>query len=1033
MGKWWDPFNINDVISDIIPNEVKDIVPKEIVGVIDPVGIGGLNKNPSLANTLDPLNVSGKNTTGASSSPVGVGVAGAAPTYDKTLLDTFNAQLAIQRPLLEANQLLQPQWIDLSSQMQGRSSQASMDLMAKLYPQAGTIEAAYQNQLRGNALQQLQTKLPEYQKAFNALTPGYEQAIASTGQLAQQSMNRALQAPQLTNFEAQVGSPYAVSMPAQQPGQGQPGQGQPGQFQMGTTPPPGGVYPNGMVWEGPASRAPDQGQAMGQQGMAGMGSALSAQLASGRQFGEQKTWQDVAQPAYQSTNPNGPAYFAPRGAAPGQAAPSGAAPMPQAVATQQPAVNAPITTTPPSVREAVPVGPQQPVATQPQGAPIGSYVGGVQQYNPANIAAIAGTPRSAGYLNTVGNAQQIAALAGNVPGMENMNAAQSAAMAAGTAGTVPGGVAMQAAQTAAQAGKLAGGVPTATKMLGVTSAAKAAGAAGAVPTAAKMAKAQTAAAALQQAGAVPAAQNLAGMRTVDAALQNVGPVPGAQNLASVYGPQLQSGLENVNQESVNQYLSAMPGMQDYAKSLAQISQQELAAGRGLTPEEERMSQQSARAGYAARGTALGGQSVAAEVLNRADVANQRFQQRLGTAQQANAGIQGIYQPALEQSLARQQAGLSYDLGAQGQAFNQAETKDKLTQQQQAAEYAQALGAQTTGFSQAQSRDTLNAQLQAQKYGQLSGTQQAGFTQAGAQDAAAQSLQAQKYAQAMGTQGASFSQAQDITSMQKDLQQQKYAQSMGIQSTGFDQAKAKDVFGQATQAQQYAQAMGTQAAGFGQAATKDTTAASLQAQQYSQLMGAQGTAFSQAQARETAAQDLQQQRYTQAMGQETLSQGAQGTAFNQALSKEGLVGGAQSTAFNQALQRGTAEQQRLQAGTTIQAGQAQLGAGALGQIQNYQNPILAAYNQQPLLSQSVNTAQNMGLANQAASGNTLFNPESAMGFQSAFLPYQSNIALQQAGMQADASKAAGKSAMTGSIIGAAGSAAAVAFCWVAREV
>jgi hypothetical protein len=412
---------------------------------------------------------------------------------------------------------------------------------------------------------------------------------------------------------------------------------------------------------------------------------------------------------------------------------------------------------------------------------------------------------------------------------------------------------------------------------------------------------QTAAQAAQSAGMVPNAINMAYARSAESAARSAGMVPSAVNIRGIEGPRLQSGLENIDQGTVNQYVSTMPGMADYARKLSQISQQELAAGRGLTAEEERMSQQAARAGYAARGTALGGQSVAAEVLNRADVANQRFQQRLGTAAQAASGIQGVYQPALAQSLQRQQGGLQYGLEAQGQAFGQARDKDLLAQQ----------------------------------------------------------LQAQRYSQAMGTQGA-----------------------------GFSQAQAKDTMAQATQAQRYLQATGTQATGYGQA------------------LG-QGNYL----------KDAQQQAYTQAMG------------------REALASSTQATAFNQALQRSEAEQRRLKAGTEIQAGQAQLGAGAMGLQKSAQGDLLNAYFQQPILSNAVNQAGTMGLANQAASGNTLFNPESPIGFQSAFLPYNANIAMQTAGMQADAAKAAGNSSMMASLIGAAGNVAASYYgvCWVAREV
>lgn len=736
----------------------------------------------------------------------------AAPNYQESMKDILTAQVEMAPKVYEQEAIYQPKYAELEAANQAYLSQQALAQAAKLFPQVSKIEAEYDAATRAAELQQLQQALPEYQRAFNALTPGYQQATEAAGQLAQQSMQRSLQSPALTNFEAQVGSPYGAPAPQQ-------------------------------MQQRPAA----------------------AQSVLSRLLGQQPQGQ--------------------------------------------------------------PMGPQGPQGLQQ--TPAGGYVGQVQQFQPANVQAMAGMPQEVGYLNTVGNAQQTAALAGNVPGMSNLDAARSAQMAAASAGKVPGGVAMQGAQTAAKAAA--------------------------------------------QAGAVPTGKNTAGMRTVDAALKGLAAVPGAENLAGVAGPQLQSGLENVNQGSVDQYLSAMPGMQDYARMLAQQSQAELSAGRGLTAEEQRMADQSARSAYAARGTALGGQAINAEILNRADVSNQRYQQRLQNAAQAAGTIQGIYQPALAQSLQRQQAGLQYDIGAQGQAFNQAETRDTLAQAQQAQQYAQTLGAQTAGFSQAQARDTLSAQLQAQKYGQLTGTQQ----------------------------------------------------------TGFSQAQAKDVFGRDTQAQKYSQAMGTQAAGFGQAQTKDTMAAQLQQQRYNQLTGSQETAFSQAGARENVAQQIQQQRYGQAMGQQELLQGAQGQAFEQAMGREGLAAGTQQTAFNQALQRGQAEQQRLQFGTTYQAGQAQLGSGAMSQLQQAQQPVLQAFYNQPILQGQVGQSQMMGANMGQASGPQLFNPESQTGMGSIYGAYNSQMNLAGASMQADAAKTAAKYQMIGSIAGGLGGMAGR--CWVAREV
>jgi hypothetical protein len=256
----------------------------------------------------------------------------------------------------------------------------------------------------------------------------------------------------------------------------------------------------------------------------------------------------------------------------------------------------------------------------------------------------------------------------------------------------------------------------------------------------------------------------------------------------VGGPQMQSGLNRINQGIVNQYVNTMPGMGDYANFLAENSRRELEAGRGLTPEEQRIADQTARSAFAARGTALGGGAVGAEILNRSQVANQRYQQRLANAQSAAGQIQSIYQPALAEATARQQAGLQYGLGAQQQAFQQA------------------------------------------------------------------------------------------------------------------------------------------------------------------------------------------------------------------------------------LQRGQAEQQRLSAATNIQAGQAQLGAGAMGQLQAAQAPVLQAFYKQPILQGQVGSAQQMGYNMGQAAGPQLFNPESQTGMGSIYGAYNSQMNLAGAQAQANAARSAGKSSMFGSIGG-----------------
>lgn len=97
------------------------------------------------------------------------------------------------------------------------------------------------------------------------------------------------------------------------------------------------------------------------------------------------------------------------------------------------------------------------------------------------------------------------------------------------------------------------------------------------------------------------------------------------------------------------------GVADINNALQQYTQQKLsglqANGANLSPEEQRTLDQQARAGYAARGTALGGQSNLAEVLNRYNARQAREQQlvALGTglggyfSQQSAPALTSFYQ------------------------------------------------------------------------------------------------------------------------------------------------------------------------------------------------------------------------------------------------------------------------------------------------------------------------------------------------------------------------------------------------------
>lgn len=129
---------------------------------------------------------------------------------------------------------------------------------------------------------------------------------------------------------------------------------------------------------------------------------------------------------------------------------------------------------------------------------------------------------------------------------------------------------------------------------------------------------------------------------------------------------------------------------------------------------------------------------------------------------------------------------------------------------------------------------------------------------------------------------------------------------------------------------------------------------------------------------------------------------------------------------QRTQQGLATQQGLQ---QLQAGRAQMGAAAMGALQGVQAPILQAFYKQPMLANAVSGAQQFATAGQQLAGPALFNPESQMGFQTAFLPYQGqlsqniaqmqgNAMMQSAALQANAAGRAGTMGMIGSIGGAA---------------
>jgi hypothetical protein len=320
----------------------------------------------------------------------------------------------------------------------------------------------------------------------------------------------------------------------------------------------------------------------------------------------------------------------------------------------------------------------------------------------------------------------------------------------------------------------------------------------------------------------------------------------------IAGPELQSKLGKIDSALVESYMNQMPGVSGIAKTLSSQVQQDLAAGRSASEEDLRRATQAARQAAAARGTILGGQAIQAEVLNRDEIANQRYRERQAAATQVANTVSGLYTPALQNTFQRQQGAEVYNLNAQGQAFGQAMSNEELSR-------------------------------------------------------------------------------------------------------------------------------------------------AAQAQQFSQLA-----------AREQALAQAQAQDYTQRYGVQELGLKSQNQAIQQAL---------------QRTQQGIAGQQAM---FGLQAQQAQMGAAAMGSLQQAQAPVIQAFYRQPILSGAMGQSQQFALGGQQMAGPGLYNPESSMAFQSAFMPYQANMAERTAAMQANATASAGRSGMIGSIIGGIAGGAGAAY-------
>jgi hypothetical protein len=248
-----------DFVSNAIPNEIKNVVPSELQttkGLLTSVA-GGILLGPAIAplagsvgsgigSVLGAVGADGVastlgsiagSTLGSTALGLGVGAAanniignvlgggsstkstpnpqaigiGTTPSYDDTLLKAFNAQLAIEPQLLAANQLYQPQWLDLQSQNQNLILNKAMEMAKQYYPQAQQIASKYEAGSREAELAQLKNVLPQYQTALSNLTPGYSTALQSAGNLAASAMRMASSNPiEFTDYLSQIPSNIGI-------------------------------------------------------------------------------------------------------------------------------------------------------------------------------------------------------------------------------------------------------------------------------------------------------------------------------------------------------------------------------------------------------------------------------------------------------------------------------------------------------------------------------------------------------------------------------------------------------------------------------------------------------------------------------------------------------------------------------------------------------------------------------------------------------------------------------------------------------
>jgi hypothetical protein len=128
-----------------------------------------------------------------------------------------------------------------------------------------------------------------------------------------------------------------------------------------------------------------------------------------------------------------------------------------------------------------------------------------------------------------------------------------------------------------------------------------------------------------------------------------GLLPGYTSLEVDYAKARQEAQQRALEQRGAGFIGAYQaagGAQNLLAGLRKYAEQQQALGGELSPEEQRMLDQQARAGYAARGTALGGQANLAEIMNRYAARTGRERERQQFAAQTAGFLQQQAAPAM---------------------------------------------------------------------------------------------------------------------------------------------------------------------------------------------------------------------------------------------------------------------------------------------------------------------------------------------------------------------------------------------------